>query len=58
MPDNLTDRGPQDRARINIDEEWEVRYWTEELSITEEQLRTIVDKVGTSAEEVRREATA
>jgi len=58
MPDNLTDRGPQDRARINLDEEWEVRYWTEELDITEEQLRTIVAKVGASAEEVRREATA
>ncbi|HUQ92096.1 MAG TPA: DUF3606 domain-containing protein [Bryobacteraceae bacterium] len=57
MADNLNERGAQDRARINMNEEWEVRYWTTELGISEEELRTIVQKVGPSAEAVRREAT-
>ncbi|WP_084026141.1 DUF3606 domain-containing protein [Bordetella flabilis] len=40
MADDLQNRGPQDRARINLNEEWEVRYWTRELGVTEEALRS------------------
>ncbi len=29
MADYLSNRGVQDRARVNISEEHEVRYWTE-----------------------------
>jgi hypothetical protein len=28
MADNLEDRGPQDRSRINLEQEHEVHYWT------------------------------
>ena len=55
MADNLKDRGPQDRSRINTSEEWEVRYWTKELGVTEEELRKLVDKVGSSADAVRKQ---
>lgn len=55
MADNPSDRGPQDRARINLGQEHEVRYWTHELGVTEEQLRDVVAKVGTSAEKVKAE---
>jgi hypothetical protein len=53
MPDNLQDRGPQDRSRINVNEDWELRYWTKELGVTEQQLRDAVRRVGPSAEAVR-----
>jgi hypothetical protein len=53
MADDLTNRGAQDRARININEPHEVRYWTDALNIDEAQLRALVAEVGPSAEAVR-----
>jgi hypothetical protein len=53
MADNLNERGPADRSRINVNEEWERRYWTKELGVTEEELRAAVSTAGTSAEAVR-----
>lgn len=53
MADNLNDRGPEDRSRINMNEEWEVSYWTNELGCTKSELQTAVEKVGNSADSVR-----
>jgi hypothetical protein len=53
MSDNKQDRGPQDASRINIHEEYEVRYWTKALGITKDELEAVVKKVGTSADAVR-----
>ena len=53
MADDTTKRGPRDRTQINLDQEHEVRYWTETLGVTKEELRAAVDKVGRSAERVR-----
>jgi len=39
MSGNLKDRGPQDRSRISLNEEWEMRYWTKALGVTEDRLR-------------------
>jgi hypothetical protein len=39
------------RARININEDYEVRYWT--LGVTEQRLSDAVNAVGTSAKKVR-----
>jgi hypothetical protein len=33
MADDLSNRGVQDRARVNISEEHEVRYWTEKWGV-------------------------
>jgi hypothetical protein len=55
MADNLKNRGAQDRARINVNEPHEVRYWTSKFGCTEEQLRQTVAMVGVSAEAVARE---
>lgn len=41
-------------VRINLNEEWEVRYWTRELGVSEEELARAVALVGTSAGSVRR----
>ena len=53
MSDNLQDRGPADRARVN--ETHEVRYWTQKFNCTVEHLRTAVAKVGVMADAVGRE---
>lgn len=53
MADDPNIRGPQDRSRINTNQEHEVRYWTKELGVSEEQLRQAVQRVGSSADKVR-----
>ena len=53
MSDNLQKSGQQDRSRINVNEEWEVRHWTEALGVTREELEKAVSEVGVSAEKVR-----
>ena len=53
MSDDLNNRGAQDRARINLSEEHEVRYWTTALAVPEDELRRLVSEVGNSAADVR-----
>ncbi|VTU36181.1 DUF3606 domain-containing protein [Variovorax sp. PBL-E5] len=53
MADDLTNRGGQDRTRINVNEDHEVRYWTKALDVDEATLRKAVAEAGTSAEAVR-----
>jgi hypothetical protein len=54
MSDDLNKRGSQDRQRVNINEEHEVRYWTGALNVTPEQLRKAVKEVGPMADDVRK----
>jgi hypothetical protein len=54
MADNLSNRGPQDRARVNTSEPWELIYWTKEFGVTEEQLKAAVKAVGPMVVDVRR----
>ena len=53
MSDNLQKAGQQDRSRINVNEEWEVRHWTEALGVSREELERAVAEVGVSADAVR-----
>jgi len=53
MSDDLTNRGPQDRARINVNEDHELRYWTKELGVSEQQLKEAVKAVGVAVEAVK-----
>jgi hypothetical protein len=52
MADDPTNRGTQDRTRINVHQEHEVRYWTRKFGVTKEQLEAAVKKVGVSARKV------
>lgn len=58
MADDKTNRGPQDSSRINVNEDYELRYWTDKFGVSEDRLRAAVDKVGVSAEAVGRELKA
>jgi hypothetical protein len=42
MSDDLTNRGPADRARISLTESWEVSYWCKRFKCTPEQLSEAV----------------
>ena len=53
MSDNMQERGPADRSRINVHEAWELRYWTKQLGVSAEELQNAVQAVGTSVEAVR-----
>lgn len=53
MSDNLQNRGPQDRSRISLGEQWEVQYWTRELGVSAEELERAVKAAGNSASAVR-----
>lgn len=55
MSDNLTKRTQDDRSKINMQEDYEVKYWTHELGVTRRHLQRLVDKVGNSAAAVRKE---
>ncbi|HEX7288508.1 MAG TPA: DUF3606 domain-containing protein [Candidatus Angelobacter sp.] len=54
MSDNKNILGPQDQRRVNIHEDYEVRYWTKALHVSKEKLKELVAKHGDSAQELRR----
>ena len=47
-------RAPQDAARINMNEDYEVQYWTQELGVSKDRLQELVREHGVSAEAVRK----
>lgn len=50
--DDKNKQGPQDRSRINVNESYELQYWSERFGISREELRKVVDKVGVSVSAV------
>jgi len=55
MPDDLSQRGPNDKSRISLTEPYEVQYWADKFGVSKERLSEAVRKVGHSAEDVSRE---
>lgn len=55
MTDDKAKAGGQDRARINLSQDYEVRDWSEKFGVSEERLRAAVEKVGNQADDVQRE---
>ena len=53
--DSLTKKDQRDRSKVNMHEDFEVKYWTKELGVSGEELQKAVDKVGNSAAAVRKE---
>ena len=54
MPDDLTRRKPEDPTKINVNQSWEIEYWTKKFGVTEQQLRTAVNAVGPLVKDVKR----
>jgi len=55
MSDSTDKTGKADRIRINVNEDYELRDWSDQLDVSPERLREIVAKVGPMVEDVRRE---
>ncbi|WP_306768091.1 DUF3606 domain-containing protein [Bradyrhizobium sp. MOS002] len=51
----MTKRDQRDRSKINMHEDFEVKYWTKELGVSRDELQKAVDKVGNSAAAVRKQ---
>ena len=55
MSDDTKKSGGQDRKRINVHEDYELRDWSKKFGVTPEQLKAAVTKVGTMADDVEKE---
>ena len=58
MADDRTKQGPQDRSRVNIQEPYEVEYWSKKFGVSPEVLRSAVEKVGPMASKVEEALTS
>lgn len=54
MSDDKTKTGAADRDRINVNEDYELQYWTHALGVSADELRAAVNAVGPSAAAVRK----
>jgi len=54
MSDAKKKTGTPDRDRINVNEDYEVQYWTKALGITAAQLKEAVKAVGPTSAAVRK----
>lgn len=55
MADDKRNPGRPDRDRINMEEDYEVQYWSEKFGVSQEELAAAVEKVGPVASDVQRE---
>jgi uncharacterized protein DUF3606 len=46
MADDRSLRGGQDRTRVNMDQDYEAKYWAAKWGVSQEELRAAVAKVG------------
>jgi hypothetical protein len=53
--DNIIKRDRPDRSKINMSEDFEVKYWLKALGVSRDELKRAVEKVGNSAAAVRKE---
>lgn len=55
MSDDTKNRGPADRARVNVHESWELSYWSKKFGVSAEQLKESVKRVGPMVVDVQRD---
>ncbi|MBM9913890.1 MULTISPECIES: DUF3606 domain-containing protein [Stenotrophomonas] len=53
MADDKTKTGAADRDRVNVNEDYELQYWTKALGVSADELRAAVKAVGPTAAAVR-----
>jgi len=54
MPGNLDRQKPEDPTKINIHQQWELNFWTNELGVTETELKNAVKVVGPMVKDVKK----
>ena len=53
MPDNTSKAQGQDRERINVDQDYELRDWARSLNTTPERVKEAVQAVGDRVDKVK-----
>lgn len=54
MSDDLDRTQPEDPNKINVNQSWEVSYWTKKLGVTETKLKQAVAAVGVMVDDVKK----
>jgi hypothetical protein len=54
MADDPQQTRPQDSRRVNVNQEHELRYWSERFGTSPEALKRVVARVGVMAGDVER----
>lgn len=54
MSDDKKNTGSPDRDRINVNEDYELQYWTKALGVSADELRAAVKAVGPASAAVRK----
>ena len=54
MSDDKSKAGKQDRDRINVHQDYELRDWARRFGVSKDELKKAVESVGNSAEAVRK----
>ena len=49
MPDDTSKPGGQDRKRINVNEDYELRDWAKKFGVSQDELKAAVKAVGDDA---------
>ena len=52
--DDKSKRGGQDRTRIDVSQDYELRDWAEKFGVSEEQVKAAVGAVGDRATDVEK----
>ena len=52
MSDDKSNRGGQDRKRIDVNQDYELRDWSKKFGVTSEELKKAVAEVGDRADKV------
>jgi hypothetical protein len=55
MGDDRSKTAPQDADRINVNEDYEVKYWSGKFGVTAAELKAAVKNVGVMASNVEAE---
>ncbi|MDB5226937.1 MAG: hypothetical protein JWN78_1130 [Bacteroidota bacterium] len=54
MSDDKNKKDFHDRTRINVNEKYELQYWSEKFNVSPQQLKAAVEKAGESVSEVEK----
>lgn len=53
--DNKQNTGSPDRDRINVNEDYELQYWSDKFGVSRDELKEAVKAAGTSVEAVQKQ---
>jgi hypothetical protein len=53
MADDLKNTGSRDDARINVEQDHELSYWSEKFGVSRDELRSAVAKAGPMVKDVQ-----